>query len=80
MYPCSRALVKLRQGLTWHDGEPFTAKDVDFTYHMIGVPGVGPAVFLSTFVGTMVGAQEYIDGTAERISGLTVVDDSTVSF
>jgi ABC-type transport system substrate-binding protein len=71
---------KLRQGLTWHDGEPFTAKDVDFTYHMIGVPGVGPAVFLSTFVGTMVGAQEYIDGTADRISGLTVVDDFTVSF
>lgn len=25
-------LIKLRPGVTWHDGEPFTAEDVAFTY------------------------------------------------
>src|SRR3954447_15533712 len=25
----------LRPGLTWHDGEPFSATDVSFTFHMI---------------------------------------------
>jgi len=25
-------LVKVRQGVTWHDGKPFTAEDVKFTY------------------------------------------------
>ena len=70
----------LRPGLTWHDGQPFTAADVDFTYHMIGVPGVGPTLFGSTFNDTVVGMKEYIDGAAERISGLTVVDDLTVAF
>jgi peptide/nickel transport system substrate-binding protein len=71
---------KLRQGLTWHDDAPFTATDVDFTYHMIGVPGVGPAVFGTTFNGAMVGMKEYIAGEADRISGVTVVDDFTISF
>ena len=26
---------KLRQGVKWHDGEPFTARDVEFTYNAI---------------------------------------------
>ncbi len=25
----------LREGVTWHDGEPFTCRDVEFTYEMI---------------------------------------------
>ena len=70
----------LRQGLTWHDDAPFTSRDVDFTYHMIGVPGVGPAVFGTTFNGAIVGMQEYIAGEADRISGVTVIDDFNISF
>ena len=31
----------LREGLTWHDGEPFTSADVDFTFHLYGIPGLG---------------------------------------
>ena len=27
--------VKLRQGVTWQDGQPFTAKDVAFTYNLV---------------------------------------------
>lgn len=30
--------VKLRPGLTWHDGQPLTSKDVVFTYKMIQNP------------------------------------------
>jgi peptide/nickel transport system substrate-binding protein len=71
---------KLRPALTWHDGAPFTAADVDFTYHMIGIPGVGPTLFGSSFNETIVGMKEWIDGTADRISGLKVVDDLTVTF
>lgn len=71
---------KLREGLTWHDDAPFSATDVDFTYHMIGVPGVAPSVFGTTFNQTIVGMAEYIAGDTERISGFTKVDDFTVSF
>ena len=30
-----RLTFKLRQGVTWHDGQPFTAKDVKFTFDVI---------------------------------------------
>lgn len=71
---------KLRPDLTWHDGAPFTSADVDFTYHMIGIPGVGTTLFGASFNDAVVGMKEYVDGTTERISGLTVVDDLTVTF
>jgi peptide/nickel transport system substrate-binding protein len=32
---------KLKQGVVWSDGVPFTAKDVTFTYHYITNPAVG---------------------------------------
>lgn len=32
--------VKLKRGVTWSDGQPFTAKDVEFTYKTIMNPGV----------------------------------------
>jgi peptide/nickel transport system substrate-binding protein len=70
----------LRPGLTWHDGTPLTSADVDFTYHMIGIPGVGPNLLGAIFNTTVVGMKEWIDGAADRISGLTVIDDLTVSF
>lgn len=33
--------VKLKPGLTWQDGQPLTADDVVFTYHLIENPDVG---------------------------------------
>src|SRR5437762_1145323 len=30
---------KLKQGVTWHDGKPFTADDVVFTYQYANDPG-----------------------------------------
>ncbi|MGH2558832.1 MAG: ABC transporter substrate-binding protein [Thermomicrobiales bacterium] len=70
----------LRQGLTWHDGEPFTSADVNFTYHMIGIPGVNSTLMGSLFSDYVVGMKEWIDGQAENISGLTMPDEYTVTF
>jgi peptide/nickel transport system substrate-binding protein len=33
--PRTRLTVKLRQGVRWHDGKPFTAEDVQCTWHKI---------------------------------------------
>jgi peptide/nickel transport system substrate-binding protein len=33
---------KLRSGIRWHDGEPFTSKDVAFTVETINDPGYNP--------------------------------------
>jgi peptide/nickel transport system substrate-binding protein len=37
--------VKLRSGITWHDGEPFTAKDAAFTYGVIKNPDARSPLF-----------------------------------
>lgn len=56
--------VKLRDGVTWSDGEPFTADDVVFTYDLLREnPG-------------MVWAEE----ANKRVASVEKVDDLTVQF
>ncbi len=72
---------KLREGVTWHDGEPFTADDVKFTAESVHAPGstvVHP--FLFDRPNTVVGFQEYVAGEADEIEGIQVVDDQTIEF
>ncbi len=52
----------LRRGVKWHDGEPFTARDVEFTYQCLINPAV-PTPYSGDF---------------ERIGSLEIVDDYTV--
>ena len=54
----------LAQGVTWHDGEPFTAADVKFTFEAIMDPDNGSE-----------NAPNY-----EDVTDFTVIDDHTVSF
>jgi len=68
----------LRQGVTWHDREAFTSEDVLFTYHTILDPAIGS--YMATDLTIIEGAQAYLDGTAETISGLSAPDDNTVVF
>ncbi len=52
----------LRKGVKWHDGAPFTAKDVKFTYEKLVDPNV----------------KTPYSGDFERIKSLEVLDDYTV--
>lgn len=69
----------LRQGLTWHDGEPFTAADVEFTFLMQSMPGLGPDNMGNKFVSFFVGQKELIEA-GTTMSGMHVLDDYTISF
>lgn len=40
-------VVKLKPGLTWQDGQPLTAEDVVFTYHLIQNPDAGSPLLAS---------------------------------
>ena len=70
--------VHLRNGLKWSDGQPLTTKDVYFQYkvllskEMLGAAG--------TALKDIAGAQDYFDGKAKEISGIKVIDDTTVEF
>lgn len=67
----------LRKGVKFHDGSPFTAKDVDFTYKLMVRNDPFPAV---QDVTIFEGADEYKKGTTDDFKGVTVVDDYTVRF
>src|SRR5690554_5596922 len=55
----------LRQDVTWHDGRPFTARDVEFTLATIA--------FNDDYTGTR--AADF-----ERLEKIEVVDDYTIKF
>ncbi|HEY0839548.1 MAG TPA: ABC transporter substrate-binding protein [Vulgatibacter sp.] len=45
-----RHVFRLRKGVRWHDGRPFTAKDVKFTFDRIRDPTVRAAKLATVFV------------------------------
>jgi peptide/nickel transport system substrate-binding protein len=72
---------QLREGVTWHDGEPFTADDVKFTIELCYNPAntMKPCHYVAAVDGAE-GVQEYKDGAADEISGVKVEDENTISF
>ena len=68
----------LRKGVKWHDGQAFTAKDVEFTYKLFLNKAVGS--YFSKNLLTIKGAQDFYDGKSQTVEGLKVVDDNTFAI
>lgn len=68
----------LHEGITWSDGEPFTADDVVFSYSLYGDPQV--ASTLRSRLDGVVGFEELAEGDTDTLSGVEAVDDHTVKF
>ena len=65
----------LQEGLTWSDGEPFTAEDVVFTYNLMADPDTGSTA--SSRFTDVVGGPEVAAGTADTVAGFTAPDENT---
>jgi peptide/nickel transport system substrate-binding protein len=68
----------LKEGLTWSDGEPFTADDVVYTFNLYANPKSG-----SSSVGLLkdvVGADALAAGTADTASGFAAPDENTFTM
>ncbi|NNG35763.1 ABC transporter substrate-binding protein [Nakamurella aerolata] len=67
---------KLKKGLTWSDGKPFTSKDVLTTYQFAANPTMENGPFVNF---TQVdGYKDLESGKSKTISGITAPDDSTI--
>ncbi len=71
--------VNLREGVTWHDGEPFTAEDVLYTYEVRYSPELRP-INEARQGRTITGLMAYHDGTADTIEGIQVIDELTLQI
>ncbi len=74
--------IHLREGVTFHDGEPMTANDVKFSLELAFNPDAATLYpsFSQLTADKFVGGAEYVAGEAEEIAGIRVVDDLTVEF
>jgi oligopeptide transport system substrate-binding protein len=70
---------KLRDGVTFHSGRPFGAKDVKYTFEALLRPGSKGGLNAPP-LATIAGAKEFMDGKAQEISGIRVVDPLTVEI
>jgi peptide/nickel transport system substrate-binding protein len=68
----------LHENAMWHDGEPVTAADVKFTFERAALKESGSA--WTPNATQLEGAQDFLDGKANEISGLKILDDHTIQF
>ena len=71
---------KLREGVTWHDGEPLTAQDLKFTAELTSAPDSIVTRYAFVSPANVVGWTEYNEGNADEISGIVAVDDTTLEI
>ena len=69
----------LREGVTWHDGMPFTANDVSFSFHAALLPE-GGSTASGGLKDAIKGAVDFQEGNAETAEGIKVLDDYTIQF
>ncbi|MBV7340202.1 ABC transporter substrate-binding protein [Chloroflexi bacterium TSY] len=74
----TKVTFQLRENAKFHDGEPATAEDVEFSYTIVANPATGSRWV--TPLEPIVGAKEYSAGDADSITGIEVIDETTISF
>jgi oligopeptide transport system substrate-binding protein len=67
----------LRTNLTFHAGNPITAADVKYSWERAADPDTRSTT-ARAYLGDIVGLKEKLDGKAEEISGVQVVDERTL--
>ncbi|MEK4484872.1 oligopeptide ABC transporter substrate-binding protein [Psychrobacillus sp. FSL H8-0484] len=75
----NKAIIKIREGVKWSDGEPLKIEDLIYPYLIIGHPDYQGIRYDGDFQN-IIGAVEYHDGKADTISGLKKVDESTLEI
>jgi oligopeptide transport system substrate-binding protein len=69
----------LRDDARFHDGKPVTAADFKYSLERACDPATGSQT-AATYLGDIVGATDKLEGNAEVVSGIRVVDDLTLEI
>ena len=75
----NKAIVKIREGVKWSDGEPLKIEDLILPYKIIADKDY-EGVRYDGDLQNIIGMEEYHAGTADTISGLVKVDETTLEI
>lgn len=67
----------IRANAKFHDGRDVTSQDVVFSWERAASPDLASDTVL-TYLGDIVGVREMVNGEADSISGLKVIDEKTL--
>jgi oligopeptide transport system substrate-binding protein len=70
---------RLRDGVRFHSGRPFGAKDVKYSFEQLLKPG-NKGGLNAPLLKTITGAGDFADGKAQEIAGVRVVDPLTLEI
>jgi len=68
----------IQEGVYWHDGEPLTARDLEFAYEVLGHPDSTAVRWGQQNEQFIVGGTDFHEGRADSIEGVTIIDDRTL--
>src|SRR5258708_30992029 len=68
---------KLREGVKFHSGRPFTSNDVKYTFEQLLKPG-SQGGLSAQFLGNVIGAADLKAGKATHAAGVKIVDEHTI--
>ena len=67
----------LREGVKFHSGREFTAKDAKYTFEQLLLPG-NKGGLNARYLDTLVGVEKIKNGEAQELEGVSVIDDHTL--
>ena len=67
----------LKSNARFHDGHSVTAEDIKYSWERVASPDTGSTI-AATYLGDIVGFEEFHTGQADEISGIEVVDEGTL--
>jgi oligopeptide transport system substrate-binding protein len=70
-------MFHLRENVAFHDGRPFTAQDVAYSWTRALSKDTGSHTAM-TYLDDIVGAKELASGQSQTLSGVRVIDDHTL--
>ncbi len=75
----NKVMITIQGDVKWSDGMPLTADDLIYPYEIIGHPDYEGVRYDDDFKN-IVGAEEYHEGKADKISGINKIDDKTIEI
>lgn len=70
---------KLRDNATFHDGKPIQAEDFKWSFERACDPATGSTT-ADTYMGDIVGCRDKLQGKAQEVKGVEVVDNLTLKL